>query len=222
MQNSKPTPTPTTIGLKLSKEDCSKRVDPTLYKSMVGSLMYLTATRPDLMHAVRLISRFMETPKDSHCQAGKRILRYVKGTKGFGILYTANNDFKLVGYTDSDWAGSLDDRKSTFGYMFHMRSGAISWASKKQPIVAQSTVEAKYIVANAAACQAIWLRRILIDLNERQEDGTTIYCDNISSIALSKNPVFHGRSKHIEIRYYFIRELVENGDIKIEFCKSMQ
>ena len=97
--------------------------------------MYLIATRPDLMHAVSLISRFMETPKDSHWQAGKRILRYVKGTKGFGILYTTNNDFKLVGYTDSDWAGSLDDRKSTSRYMFHMGSGAISWASKKQPIV---------------------------------------------------------------------------------------
>ena len=119
MQNSKATPTPTAVGLKLSKEDSSKRVDPTLYKSMVGSLMYLTATRPDLMHAVYLISRFTETPKDSHWQAGKRILRYVNGTKGFGILYTTNNDSKLVGYTDSDWARSLDDMKSTSRYMFH-------------------------------------------------------------------------------------------------------
>ena len=136
MQNSKAAPTPTAVGLKLSKEDTSKRVDPTLYKSMVGSLMYLTATRPDLMHAVSLISRFMEIPRDSHWQAGKRILRYVKGTKGFGILYTASDEFKLVGYTDSDWAGSLDDRKSTSGYMFHMGSGAISWASKKKPNVA--------------------------------------------------------------------------------------
>ena len=104
--------------------------------------------------------------------------------------------------------------------MFHMGSGAISWASKKKPIIAQSTGEVEYIEANVAACQAIWLRRILIDLNERQEDGNTIYCDNISSIVLSKNPVFHGRSKHIEIRYHFIRELVENEDMKIEFCKS--
>ena len=150
------------------------------------------------------------------------MLRYVKGTKGFGILYTANEDFKLVGYTDSDWAGSIDDRKSTSGYVFHIGSCAISWASKKQPIVAQSTVEAEYIAANVAACQVVWLRRILTDLNERQEDGTTIYCDNISSIALSKNPVFHGRRKHIETRYHFIKELVENGDIKMEYCKSKQ
>ena len=96
------------------------------------------------------------------------------------------------------------------------------WASNKKPIVAQSIVEAEYIAPNATSCQAIWLRRILTDLNQRQEDGTTIYCDNISSIALSKNLVFHGRSTHIEIRYHFIRKLVENGDIKMEFCKSEQ
>lgn len=98
--------------------------------------------------------------------------------------------------------------------------GVISWASKKQPIVSQSTIEAEYIAENATACQAIWLRRILADLCVRQEDGTEIFCDNIFSIALSKNPMFHGRSKHIEIRFHFIRELVENGDIKMEFCKS--
>ena len=103
-----------------------------------------------------------------------------------------------------------------------MGLGVISWASKKQPIVAQSTAEADYIAANAAACQAIWLRRILVDLCERQEDATTIFCDNISSIALSKNPIFHGRSRHIEIIYHFIRELVENEDIKMEYCRFEQ
>ena len=115
-------------------------------------------------------------------------------------MYTTVNDFKLVGYTDSDWDRSLDDKKRISRYIFHIGSGAISWASKKQPIVSQSTVEAEYIAENEVACQAIQLRRILTNLNERQEDGTTIYCDNISSIALSKNPVFHGRIKHIEIR----------------------
>ena len=120
MQNSKAAPTATTVGLKLSKEDCNKSVNPTLYKSMVGSLMYLTATRLDIMHAISFIFRFMKTPKDSYWQEGKRILRYVNGTKGFGILYIVVNDFKLVGYKDIDRAGSLDDRKSTSEYMFHM------------------------------------------------------------------------------------------------------
>eukprot|EP00253_Pinus_taeda_P003787 PITA_03787 len=143
MQNSKATVTPTVVGLKLTKEDNSKDFDPKLYKSIVGSLMYLTATRPDIMHAVSLISRFMERPKETHRQAAKRILR-----------------------------------KITSGYVFHMGSGAISWASKKQPVVALSTAEAEYVAAIAAACQVVWLRRVLRDLCHAQENGTTIYCDN--------------------------------------------
>ena len=139
---------------------------PSLYKSIVGNLMYLTATRLDIMHVVSLISRFMENPKEAHWQAAKRILRYVKGTKRFGILYTASENSELVGYTDSDWAGSVDDRKSTSGYVFHMGSGAISWASKKQPIVALSTTKEEYVAATAAACQAIWMRKILRSLSQ--------------------------------------------------------
>eukprot|EP00253_Pinus_taeda_P007023 PITA_07023 len=156
--------TPTVMGLKLSKEDSSKDFDPSLYKSIVGSLMYLTATRPDIMFDVSLISRFMERPKEAHWQAAKRILRYVKGTKSFGILYNVSEHSDLVGYTDSDWAGSVDDRKSTSGYVFHMGSETISWASKKQSIVALSTAEAEYVAATAAACQVVWMRRMLRSL----------------------------------------------------------
>eukprot|EP00253_Pinus_taeda_P011241 PITA_11241 len=190
MQNIKAAVTPTVMGLKLTKEDSSKDFDPKLYKSIVGSLMYLTTTRRNIMHAVSLIFRFMERPKETHWQAAKRILRYVNGTKGFGILYSSFESFMLIGYTDSDWAGSVDVRKSTSGYVFHMGLGAISWASKKQPVVALSTAEAEYVVATAAACQAMWLRRVLRDLCHEQENGTTIYCDNSSAIALSKNSVF--------------------------------
>eukprot|EP00253_Pinus_taeda_P025784 PITA_25784 len=126
MQDTKAAITPTVMGLKLSKEDNTKDFDPSLYKSIVGSLMYLTATRLDIIFAVSLISRFMERPKEAHWQGAKRILRYVKGTKQFGILYTTSECSDLVEYTDSDWAGSVDDRKSTSGYVFHMGSGAIS------------------------------------------------------------------------------------------------
>eukprot|EP00253_Pinus_taeda_P028744 PITA_28744 len=129
MQECKATITPTVMGLKLSREDNIKDFDPNLYKSIVGSLMYLTATRPDIMYAVRLISRFMERPKEAYWQAAKRIL--------------------------SDWAGSVDDWKSTSSYVFHMSSGAISWASKKQPTVALSIAEAEYVAATTAACQAV-------------------------------------------------------------------
>eukprot|EP00253_Pinus_taeda_P034058 PITA_34058 len=175
------------MGLKLTKEDSNKDFDPKLYKSIVGSLMYLTATRSDIMHAVSLISRFMERPKETHWQATKRISKC--------------------------WAGSVDDRKSTSGYVFHMGSGAISWASKKQPVVSLSIAEAEYVAATAAACQAVWLRRVLRDLCHEQEKGATIYCDNSSAIALSKNSVFHKRTKHIDTKFHFIRELVNNGEI---------
>eukprot|EP00253_Pinus_taeda_P009291 PITA_09291 len=196
MEECKAAITPTVMGLKLSREDSSKDFDSSLYKSIVGSLMYLTATRPDIMYAVSLISRFMERPKEAHWQAAKRIL--------------------------SDWAGSVDDRKSTSGYVFHMGSGAISWASKKQSIVALSTAEAEYVAATAAACQSVWMRRMLRSLGQEQAKATVIFCDNSSAIALSKNSVFHKRTKHIDTRFHYIRELVNNGEIVLEHCRTQE
>ncbi|XP_059073348.1 secreted RxLR effector protein 161-like [Cryptomeria japonica] len=145
MTNVNPTPTPIALGLKLSKDDKSPSIDATSFKRLVGSLMYLTATRSDIMYGVSLISRFVDKPKESHWKAGKRILRYIAGTKTFGILYTSSNDYKLIGCTNSDWGGSIDDRKNTSRYIFHLGSGAISWASKKQPIVTLSSAEAEYV-----------------------------------------------------------------------------
>ncbi|KAH9291602.1 hypothetical protein KI387_043209 [Taxus chinensis] len=156
--------TPVALGEKLTKEDASSKVDATLYRSLVGSLMYLTTTRPDIMYVVSLISRFMQDPHESHWRAAKRILRYVSGTHNFGIHYSPTHKFELCGYTDSDWAGSVDDRKSTSGYIFSLGSGVVSWSSKKQATIALSSAEAEYIAAAAASCQAIWIRRILEDL----------------------------------------------------------
>eukprot|EP00253_Pinus_taeda_P033262 PITA_33262 len=181
------------MGLKLNKEDSSKDFDPSVYKSIVGSLMYLTATRPDIMHVVSLISRFMERPKEAHWQEAKRIMRYVK-----------------------------DDRKSTSDYVFHMGSGAISWASKKQPIIALSTAEAEYVAATVATYQAIWMRRMLRSLCQEQTKGTVIFCDNSSAIALSKNFVFHKRTKHIDTKFHYIRELVNNGEIVLKHCRTQE
>ena len=175
--------------------------------------MYLTATRPDIMHAMSLISRFMDRSKEAHWQTTKVILRYVKGTKKYGILYTTSENFELIGYTDSDWAGSIDDRKRTFGYVFHMGLGAISWASKKQPIVALSTEEVEYVAAATTACQAMWMRRMLRSLCQEHVKGTLIFCDNSSDITLSKNFVFHKITKQIDAKFHYIRELVNNGEI---------
>ena len=155
MLKCKSTPTPIVMGMKLSQDEKGSNVNPTLYKKLVGSLMYLTATRPDITYGVSLISRFMNSPKVSHWQVGKRILKYISGTRNYGISYSRSNDFKLIGYTDSDCVGCIDDRKSTSSYVFHFGSGIVSWASKKQPIVTLSSSEAEYVASTSVACQVI-------------------------------------------------------------------
>ncbi|KAK2435997.1 hypothetical protein QL285_021017 [Trifolium repens] len=147
MEHSKPISTRVEEKLKLTKESVGKRVDSTHYKSLIGSLRYLTATRPDTVYGVGLLSRYMEEPHVNHLQRAKRILRYIKGTPTEGIFYANNSDVKLVGYTDSDWAGDLETRKSTSGYVFHLGTGEILWSSKKQPVVVLSIAEAEYIAA---------------------------------------------------------------------------
>jgi len=222
MDKCKAAETSITGGTKLSKKDNGPAVDSTLYKQMVGSLMYLTATRPDLMYAVSLIYRFMESPKESHWKVRKIILRYVAGTAGYGLWYTRTSDCTLTGYTDSDFAGCTDDRKSTAGYAFHFGSSLISWASKKQPIVSLSSAEAEYVATTTAACHIVWLQRLLKDMGHAVIDTTTIFCDNSSAIALSKNHVFHKKSKHIDTCYHFIHELVKEGKINLLFCGSKE
>lgn len=126
----------------------------------------------------------------------------------------------MIGYTDSDWGGDQDERKSTSGYVFYLGSTAFTWSSKKQQIVALSTCEAEYVAATSSVCEAIWLRNLLAELSHQQEGPTTIFVDNKSTIELAKNPVQHGRSKHIDTRYHFIRQQVKDKVIKLSFCKS--
>ncbi|KAM1072945.1 hypothetical protein ACFX2B_017883 [Malus domestica] len=164
MGNCNPVHNPIVPGTKLTKDLTGERVDNTYYKQIVGSLMYLAATRPDTMFVVSLISRFMEGPTEMHLAAAKRVLRYVKGTIGLGVLYRKGEHAELRGYTDSDYAGDLDDRKSTSGYLFMLGSGVVCWSSKKQPVVTLSTTETEFIATASSACQATWLRRIMKDL----------------------------------------------------------
>ena len=128
-----------------------------MYKQLVGSLMYMTATRPDLMYVVCLLSRFMSTPTELHLQAAKRVLRYLKGTINLGVFYRKKGDGELKTYTDSDYAGDLDDRRSTSGYVFLLSEGAMSWSSKKQPVVTLSTTEAEFVAATSCGCQGVWI-----------------------------------------------------------------
>ncbi|XP_073153875.1 secreted RxLR effector protein 161-like [Henckelia pumila] len=205
---------------KLQQNDEAKKANAKIYRSLVGSLMYLTNTRPDIVHSVNVISRFMSDPSQIHFSAAKRILRFLQGTKNHGIKYTREDDNSLIGYTDSDWAGSIDDRKSTSGYVLCIGTKPIFWSSKKQKTVALSSVEAEYIAATDAACEAIWLRRILKNLEQESKSPTKIFCDNMSAIAMTKNPVFHDISKHIELRHHFIRNLVNDGEIQLTFVST--
>ncbi|KAK2442007.1 putative mitochondrial protein [Trifolium repens] len=211
---------PIVPGNKLSKDSNGKCVDATYYKQIVGSLMYLLATRPDLAYSVCLIARFMERPTEDHLVAAKRILRYLKGTANLGILYERGVKQALQGWTDSDYAGDVEDRKSTSGYVYTYGSSAISWSSKKQPIVTLSTTEAEFVAAASCACQGLWLKRILYQLGEDQGKGIVIFCDNSSSIKLSKNPIMHGRCKHMDVRYFFLRDLVKDEVFELKHCKT--
>ena len=222
MDKCNPVHNPMVPRFKLTKNGDGVMVDSTFYKKIVGSLMYLTATRPDVMFVVSLISRFMDCPTELHLQSAKRILRYLKGTIDFGVFYKKDGNKELIAYTDSDYAGDLDDRKNTSGYVFMLSSGAVSWSSKKQPVVSLSTTEAEFIAATSCACQAIWLRRILEGLNHAQHDSTIFYCDNSSTIKLSKNLVMHGRCKHIDVRFHFLRELTKDGTVEMVHCHTQE
>ncbi|XP_045831624.1 secreted RxLR effector protein 161-like [Trifolium pratense] len=190
---------------------------------MVGCLMYLLATRPDLAYSVCLVARFMDRPTEMHVVAIKRIMRYLKGTLTDGIMYNHfTEEMELVGWSDSDYAGDLDDRKSTSGYVFMLGSGAISWSSKKQPIVTLYTTEAEYVAASHCACQCIWLKSVLKHLKIGQGNTTMIYCGNSSSIKLSKNPIMHGRCKHIDVRFHFLRNLAREGIVELKHCTSQE
>ena len=202
------------VNIKLKRDEGSLLPDPRPYRSLVGSLLYLTITRPDLAFAVGLVSRFMQEPRKPHLEAAKKILKYVKTTLGMGLMYKYNAKVSLHGFTDADFGGDLDDRKSTSGYVFLCGDTSISWCSKKQATVSLSTIEAEYKASTLAAQECIWLRRLLEDLLEPINKTVAIYRDNQSAIKLANNPVFHARTKHIELEHHFIREKVLDGTIE--------
>jgi hypothetical protein len=200
------------------------KINPTKYRNIVGKWMYaMVSTRPDLAYAVGYASRFLHAPNSQHLIMVDRIARYIQGTKNFALQYKSDsNNFKLIGYCDADWAGDKFDRKSTSGYIFFLSGGPISWNSKKQATVALSSTEAEYISITQATKEAIWLRLLLKNLGFEQKDPTIIYVDNQSAISLSKNPVYHSRTKHIDIQHHFIREKIESKEIQLLYCSSKE
>ena len=223
MQHCNSAETPAEAGLWLDRDSEEDLVDATEFRRIVGALRYLCNTRPDLVFSVGLISRVMDRPRVSHLNAAKRILRYVKGTIGYGILMPINhseNTRNLYGYTDADWCGDKSDRKNIAGFVFLIDSTPISWSSKKESVVALSSCEAEYIAAAMGACQAVWLDTLMQELKIKEEGPVELYVDNKSAIKLAKHPIAHGRSKHIETKFHFIRDQVAKGKFKLKFCRS--
>jgi hypothetical protein len=205
--------TPMEAKLKLLVDTSSELIDATLYRQIIGSLMYLTNTRPNICFVVNTFSQFLVEPRHVHLVVAKHVMRYLKGTIDCGLSYDGDHDFTLSGYTDADWEGSVSDRKSTSGCYFSLGLAMISWKRRKQSNISLSTVEAKYIVACSASCESIWLRKLLTGLFDLE--ATTILCDKQSCIKMKENPVSHDRSNHIEIRYHYIRDMVQRGAIKL-------
>ncbi|GJX14748.1 hypothetical protein Tco_0206506 [Tanacetum coccineum] len=219
LEDSKPTKTPMLTKIKLTKDDEANSVDSSKYRGMIGSLLYLTASRPDIMFSVCLCARFQENPKTTHLEAVKHIFRYVRGTTHLGLWYPKGTGVETIVYADSDHAGDYVDRKSTSGVCTFMGCCLTSWFAKKQTAIAISMTEAEYVSAGKACQQALWMKPALIDYDIRLDD-ISIVCDNKGAIDLSKNPVQHSRTKHIEIRHHFLRDNVQKGNISIEKVAS--
>ncbi|GKB50932.1 ribonuclease H-like domain-containing protein [Tanacetum coccineum] len=190
-------------------------VDPTLYRSLAGSLQYLTFTRPDITYAVQQVCLYMHDPREPHFSALKRILRYVQGTLDYGLQLFSSTTDSLIAYSDADWAGCPTTRRSTSGYCVFLGNNLLSWSSKRQPTLSRSSAEAEYRgVANAVA-ETCWIRNLLRELHTPLSSATIVYCDNVSAVYLSSNPVQHQRTKHIEIDIHFVRDLVATGQVRV-------
>jgi len=186
---------------------------------MIGSLLYLTASRLDILFSVCLCARFQSDSRESHLTVVKRIFKYLKGTTNLGLLYKKSLDYKLVGFCDADYAGDRIERKSTSGNCQFHGDNLISWASKRQATIAMSTTEAEYISAARCCTQLLWMKHQLEDYHINA-NNIPIYCDNIVVICLSKNPILHSRTKHIEIKHQYIRDYVYKGILDIKFIDT--
>jgi Reverse transcriptase (RNA-dependent DNA polymerase) len=220
LANVKPCTTPMQSGVLVSKFSGSPLDNPQLYRSIVGALQYTTITRPDLTFAVNKASQFMANPTDAHWQLVKRILRYVKGTLSHGLHFTSATDLALHAYYDVDWAGCLDDRRSTTGFAIFLGPNLISWSAKKQSIVSRSSTEAEYRSLAVTSSEILWINSLLHELHALPSPAPTLWCDNLGAIFFASNPVFHARAKHIELDFHFVREKVANRQVQVRFICS--
>lgn len=224
MEECKPVASPVDISMKMFKFGPDSAATDAPYREAVGALMHLMcATRPDIAFVVGMVARFMESPQDVHWTAVKHILRYLQGTKTHGIRFKSSDSVNFECYSNADWSGDAADRKSTSGYVFKMVGGPISWGSKKQSSVSLSTSEAEYIALSLAIQEGKWVHRLLCEIltaTSADNPKLVIFEDNQSCIKMTKNPVNHGRAKHIDIKFHHIRDEVKSGAVEVEYCET--
>lgn len=220
-ENCKPVDTPADVGQILTKaNDGSDMCDKALYQASVGSLLYLsTRTRPDIALAVNRVSKYCNSPTEEHWSAVKRIFRYLQGTKSLGLMYQCKGSVECKGYSDADWGGDRDDRKSTSGYCFFVGNALISWRSSKQSCVALSTAEAEYIALSSAGQEAAWLTKLLKDFNVKT-NSIELFEDNQAAICIAKNPKDMRKTKHVDLKYHYVRSLVLNDVINVSYSPT--
>ncbi|XXG88667.1 hypothetical protein AAC387_Pa12g0857 [Persea americana] len=219
MTGAKPVSSPATSNVKLSRALGDPLTNPTEYRNIVGGLQYLTLTRRVITFAVNLVCQYMHAPTTSHLVVVKRVLRFLKGTITFGLHFRPG-PLCLIAYCDTDWAGNLDDRRSTSGYCVYFGPNPISWSAKKQAIVARSSTEAEYSWLAHIATEISWFRILLRNLHIFLHHMPLIWCDNISAISLASSPILHAHTKHVEVDYHYICEKVVRNDLAVRFVQS--
>ncbi|KAK6117407.1 hypothetical protein DH2020_048863 [Rehmannia glutinosa] len=217
LENCKSMSTPMALNLELALGDSAELADPSPYRSTIGALQYLTLTRPDISFAINKLSQFLKNPTINQWIAVKHLLRYLKGTQHLGIEFKPSQRPLIEGYSDADWASNLDDRKSTGGHCIFFGGNLLTWTSKKQHVVSRSSAESEYRSLADTAADIVWLHSLFQELGIHFESPSVIWCDNVSAAALASNPVFHARTKHIEIDVHFIRDKVLNKELDVRF-----
>ncbi|KAM0029928.1 putative RNA-directed DNA polymerase [Helianthus debilis subsp. tardiflorus] len=220
MIDCKPTDTPIMTNQKLYMEEGAELADKERYQRLVGKLIYLSHTRPDIAYAVGVVSQFMHQPQVAHMDAVWRIIRYLKGTAGHGVLFQPNKHLRIQAYTDADWAGDKGDRKSTSGYFTLVGGNLVTWRSKKQKVVALSSAEAEFRGIARGLAEVLWIRKLLTEIGFPQLEASTIMCDNEAAIQISENPGQHDRTKHVEVDRHFIKEKLEAGILELSSVRS--
>ena len=205
---------------QLQQHTGTPKTDPLIYRSLVGSLIYLSHTRPDISYAVSCVARYMQDPEAAHYQAAKKILRYLSGTADYGIMLSFEGDNLFHSYADADWGRDLDSRRSVSGTLHRIGNSSIAWSSKLQPTVSLSSTKAEYRVLTDAAKDIIHFRRLFNELGLDINRPTTLYSDNQSCIKLVENPVLHTITKHIEIQHHFIREAAQAENVQVSYVPT--